>query len=55
VPGPDGAQLQVRLQTSHPTVLLGLLGINRQYTDAVATATAVTGIRTPFGTGPEAP
>lgn len=39
-------QVQVRIRTSTPTVLLGLIGINTLHTDALATAQAVTGIRT---------
>jgi Flp pilus assembly protein TadG len=41
-----GEQVQVRVRTSSPTVLLGLIGINRLSTDGTATATAVTGIAT---------
>lgn len=41
-----GLELQVRLRSSTPTVLLGLVGINTLHTDALGTAQAVTGIRT---------
>lgn len=54
-PGPGGTQLQVRLRGHHPTVLLGLLGINQLRTDATATATGVTGIATPMQVGQETP
>lgn len=43
---PSGQQLQVRIRTSTPTVLLGLIGVNTLHTDGSATAQAVTGIRT---------
>jgi Flp pilus assembly protein TadG len=48
---PEGQQLTVRVRGSHPTVLLGLVGINTLHTDAVGTAQAVTGIRSTFGHG----
>lgn len=41
-----GPEVEVRIQTRTPTVLLGLLGLNTLRTDAVGTAQAVTGIRT---------
>lgn len=40
-----GQQVQVRVRTSTPTVLLGLVGINTLHTDALGTATAAVGIR----------
>lgn len=40
-----GQQVQVRIRTSTPTVLLGLVGITTLHTDALGTATAVVGIR----------
>jgi hypothetical protein len=43
---PTGPEVQVRLRSRTPTVLLGLVGINTLHTDAVGTAQAVTGIRT---------
>ena len=46
-----GQQVTVRVRGSHPTVLLGLIGINTLHTDAVGTAQAVTGIRTRLGHG----
>ncbi|GAC1322479.1 MAG: hypothetical protein NVSMB13_00940 [Mycobacteriales bacterium] len=46
-------QVQVRIRTTAPTVLLGLVGINTLHTDAIGTAQAVTGIRTAaFGRPP---
>lgn len=48
---PAGQQLTVRVRGSHPTVLLGLVGINTLHTDAVGTAQAVTGIRSTLGHG----
>jgi Flp pilus assembly protein TadG len=44
--GPEGERVQVRVRTTAPTVLLGLLGINSLHTDALGTAQPVTGIRT---------
>ena len=41
-----GLELQVRLRSNTPTVLLGLVGVNTLHTDAVGTAQPVTGIRT---------
>lgn len=43
---PTGPQVQVRLRTRTPTVLLGLVGINTLHTDGVGVAQAVSGIRT---------
>jgi Flp pilus assembly protein TadG len=45
IASPAGQQVQVRVRTSAPTVLLALIGVPRLHTDATATATAVTGIR----------
>lgn len=45
-PGAAGTQVQVRIGTRTPTVLLGLIGINALHVQAVATAQALTGIRT---------
>ncbi|MCW2667916.1 MAG: TadE family protein [Frankiales bacterium] len=42
-----GPEVQVRLRAQTATVLLGLIGINLLHTDAIGTAQAVTGIRTP--------
>jgi Flp pilus assembly protein TadG len=44
-------QLQVRVRSSRATVLLGLVGVNTLHADAIATATAVTGITTSTGHG----
>jgi Flp pilus assembly protein TadG len=49
LPGSNGRpsqQVQVRIRTSTPTILLGVIGVNTLHTDATATATALTGIRT---------
>lgn len=48
---PTGQQIQVRVRTSSPTVLLALVGVHRLHTDALGTATAVTGIRRTYGSG----
>ena len=45
-PGPAGEQVQVRVRTLQPTVLLGLIGINAFHAEGTATAQPVTGIRT---------
>jgi Flp pilus assembly protein TadG len=45
-PTATGPEVQVRLRSQTPTVLLGLIGVNSLHTDATGTAQAVTGIRT---------
>jgi Flp pilus assembly protein TadG len=48
---PAGQQVRVDVTSSSPTVLLGLVGVNRLHVHSNATATAVTGIRTVLGQG----
>ena len=43
---PTGQEVEVRVRSGTPTVLLGLIGVNRLRTDAIGTAQPVTGIRT---------
>jgi Flp pilus assembly protein TadG len=43
---PTGEQVEVRVRSSTPTVLLGLIGINALRVDALGAAQPVTGIRT---------
>lgn len=52
ITSPSGQQVQVRVRTSSPTVLLTLVGVDRLHTDATGTATAVTGIRSTLGQQP---
>lgn len=49
---PTGPEVEVRVRTRTPTVLLGLIGVNTLNTGAVGAAQAVSGIRTTALTPP---
>lgn len=51
VPSASGPRVHVEVSASRPTVLLGLVGVNRLHVRSTADATAVTGIRTVLGQG----